>query len=277
MAINVYGLAPDIDQVRWSQLFAASMATAPAREAVESGLLVTATGSVGGKAAVSISAGRATAAGALAISDSAITMTVDAASAGMGRVDLLCLEINFVETTVTTAGGFVVLKGAPAAGDSAIAPTPAREAGVLWQIPLAEIETFAGDGATMTNARIKRVAAVMDTGWVATTPAGGWSRHAVQGLAVRRKGGGPIHLNGRLVRDGSNIAIGVTNTFGGMALIPRGFRPERDIFIPVFWDIGQTPRMGQMRIEPGGFATFTPITGAITTPDTVRVHTSWEI
>ncbi len=68
------------------------------------------------------------------------------------RIDLVVVRVDFVNGSAQS--GLAVLEGTPAA--SPVAPTPTQNAGVLWEIPIAEVYIAAGatSVSTITDRRI---------------------------------------------------------------------------------------------------------------------------
>lgn len=272
MTVRIYGVPPSIDKVEWSQLFADMLAAAPAMEVVSSGLVVTASA---GTRTVSISAGRAAAAGVLLVSDAAETRQLDSAAAGTARADLIVARINWSNNT----GAIEVVKGVALAGDDPQPRVPVRTPGTLWQVPLGYVVISSTSGALLARDINRGMVPVPSTGRVATDPAGGWTLPAAQPLTVLRRAG-KTELNGRLERTGSNLSVGEVNDFGGLRLMPEAeFNPRGDREICSFctWDPESTqPGIGLLRISPLGFAQFAAVNKTLTTGRVVRIHETWE-
>lgn len=276
MAIIVHGVENDLDHPFWEQVQEAQSLLNGLPAGIVSGFKVSASA---GTRLVSVASGRAAAPGVEIISDAAvIPAALDAGTAGMGRRDLVVLEVDWSKSK-TLAGTVKVLKGQPAA-DSPVAKTPTRTAGVLYQIPLAEVEVASSTGSLATG-NLDDVRPLADTGWIATTPSGNWSLPSTQGLAVRRRGEGATRLGGRLLREAGapTVAAGTETTVGALRLIPSRFLPSREVNTYAVWDVGNAPG-GQawVRIDPAGFVYITPLNKGLTANSTVRfLDTTWEV
>lgn len=273
MAITTYGFDGTINEAQWAQLFGDAMSVAPNRDGVVSGLVAS---PAAGARQVSVSAGRAVGPGVGAVSDAPVTVTLDAGTTGQGRVDLIALELNWS----TNTGTIKAVKGTPKGDESEVAPTPTRNAGVLWQIPLATVEIGPTTG-TLTAGLIESATNVSDTGWVATTPAGNWSRATPNGLAVRRQGN-RVTLNGRLLlsADAATRTVGNEYPLSGLRIIPASFTPAREVFTSAWWDIGNgtnPPGHALVRIDEAGFGYVAPYSKNLTAGKTIRIHTTWEV
>lgn len=282
MAITVHGVEADLDHPYWEQVQEAQSLLNGLPAGIISGFNVSV---ATGTRLVTVSAGRAAVPGCEIISDAPVTPTpLDAGTAGQGRLDLVVLEVDQRPSTPaknkTTAGTIKILKGQPAADDSAVARIPTQTPGVLYQIPLTTVPVAASTGQ-LAQSQLDDVRPLADTGWVATTPAGNWSRPAANGLAVRRKGAGPVSCDGRLLlaADAATRAVGTEYPLSGLRLIPGRFTPAREVFTDAYWDIGNgtTPGHAIVRIDEAGFGFVSPVNKALVAGKTIRIHTTWEV
>lgn len=88
--------------------------------------------------AVEVETGAAIVQGGIYINDLAETLTISDNGSGQDRIDLVVLEVDYSAQTIR----LVVEAGVPAA--SPVAPSPTQTAGVLWQVPLAEVDADNG-------------------------------------------------------------------------------------------------------------------------------------
>lgn len=95
---------------------------------------------------VSVSSGLAVVCGALAESDAAGTLTLDANAGSSARVDYIVLEVNWA------GAGSASIKAVK--GSSSTPPALTQTPGSLWQMPLARVTVGAG-ATTLTSANVE--------------------------------------------------------------------------------------------------------------------------
>lgn len=139
MAITLYGVDPSITELEWAKIGAIT-GRGNYDEVVDTGLVVSV---ATGNRIVSVTSGRAVAANVYANSTASESVTLDTNSSGNPRIDYIVLEIDW-SLTAATGGDVKFVKGTPGATPSA--PNLTRNAGVLWQIPLARVTVANGAG-----------------------------------------------------------------------------------------------------------------------------------
>lgn len=130
MAIQTYGVGPTITAQKWAELFYRA-AEGGGGEYVQ-GFKVSADS---GTRTVSVATGAAASVGCLIESDAQETVTLE--NAGSARTDMICLEIDWTGST-----SLVAVQGS---GGNSL-PALTKDAGVLWQVPLAAVKLEAGVG-----------------------------------------------------------------------------------------------------------------------------------
>src|SRR5690625_968708 len=131
MAITVSGMGPTITAQKWSELFYRA-AEGGAGEYVDGFKPTVATGT----RKVTIAPGTAAVAGVLVESNSAITVELD--NANNARWDAVVLELNWSAMTASITS----VRGV----GSDVSPALTKDAGNVWQIPLARVLMRAGVG-----------------------------------------------------------------------------------------------------------------------------------
>lgn len=142
MAVTVHATG-NIDAPEWSRILQLA-ARGAWQEVVSNGSLNVTPGA--GSRQVSVSAGDAMAAGALASSDATTVVTLAANASGNPRIDYVVLE-------VTWSGNVGLIKAVQ--GTAAAKPVPpalTRTVGVAWQIPLARVTVASGAGVLPASA-----------------------------------------------------------------------------------------------------------------------------
>lgn len=146
MAITVYGVPTSIDVTGWSRLMRRVQQARGAEMFVPTGLKVTTTGTA---FQVAVPAGEAVMAGALAVNDATVNLTLPS-SGTAPRIDVIAMQVNWTGTT-TTAGTIVRVAGSAATSPSA--PGVTKNPGVLWQTPLANVRVNTNGSIVVTDVR----------------------------------------------------------------------------------------------------------------------------
>lgn len=262
MAITVWGVDSEFELTYAAKQQRAQSLAAPREDGVLSGFVVSvATGS----RLVSVSAGEAVAPFVLIESDAAETVTLDANTSGNPRTDVIVLEVNWSGSS-TTAGDVKYVKGTP--GTSPVAPTLTRDAGSVWQIPLAEVRVVNG-AAQLVAGNLTNLYPQVDTGYIALSLPGSYSQTA-QPLAARRTGG-RVEFGGGFRRAGAaNVAVGTVVTLG---TLPEPFWPSRTVQVDT--SVNGSSNGISVTIGTDGVVVYTPNNAAVVTNDLIRVHTTW--
>lgn len=145
MAINTYGVSPNIGEFEWAVLHRIQQRGAW-HEVVDTATDYTVT-PVTGTRTVQVFSGDMAVNGVLVRNDAPANVSFAAQSGGNSRIDYVVLEVDW-SGTVSTASTIKVIQGTAAA--SPVAPSLTRVAGTLWQVGLARVSIASGAGQLTT-------------------------------------------------------------------------------------------------------------------------------
>lgn len=145
MAVTIYGVDPSIGELEWAVLHEIADKGGWS-EVVDDGGTALVPSAGAGTRQTTIAAGDCVASGVLGRNSAPVTVTHDANTTGVNRLDYVVFRINWAGTS-TTGGTIVIVKGATS---GSLPPALTKTAGTTWEIPLALVTIV--PNATVFNA-----------------------------------------------------------------------------------------------------------------------------
>lgn len=153
MAVTAIGFTGTVFEAGWASMIRMAM-LAGGKEVVDDGTDLTPAVATGTDRRVSVAAGSAMAAGILVTNSASLNVSLAVNGSGNPRIDYVVVNINYTTDTATITS----VTGAPNASPQP--PALTRNAGTLWQIPLAKVTVNPGatqlGGGTVEDVRPQR-------------------------------------------------------------------------------------------------------------------------
>lgn len=261
MTFTSVGFDGTVSEGDWSRIFSAA-GSVPGNSGVMSGF--TAQPGSATRGVVLNGPGTVYAPGVRSDMDIDTALVVDAVTGSSVRRDMIVAQFDWATNNV----GLVAIKGT-----ASTLPALTTVPGVKWQEPICSVivrpnvgiisSADITDQRRMSNGSNAFVPLVVAGSWQQNTPA----------LGVQRVGD-MVEISGRLQNLGGNLTVGDAPGFSGAAIIPVGYRPQRQQMVIAVGGVTANTSTHQLVIETNGTAVLYPISGTLPTGASIRVATT---